>query len=333
MAVINDNDRDSLHVLPLCIIPLETAVLQRTRMIKNTHLDSVIELFEGKETGSGQIKIEALGMAFENVPYADVITLQKLSRLNSYDVYSLRLLLRKQGIDVDEGDLQLSEVKQNELTHHMRQFTRPLITHIYGDEQTISDYADAIALLSHPDVRRAKQNLVQLSERLGIRLDQVPKFLEDYGDIFLSISYYKQCLGSIAPTLADFKESVDRIGENRVLQQDRNLIDNCTRIRDLLSDLAQSTQQRLNTFDYGSRNMWAEIDAARFHKFRDLVQNSHTKLGSVLCALSIKMDAWQQEFPDPEFGGPMKRAEFIITEMQQGLGRFRRKRFGSLDRR
>jgi hypothetical protein len=82
----------------------------------------------------------------------------------------------------------------------------------------------------------------------------------------------------------------------------------------------------LRTFEFGSRNMWAEMDANRFHKFRDIVQNSHTMMGGVLCALSVKMDAWQQQFPDPEFGGPMKRAEFIVTEMQYGLDRFRRRR-------
>ena len=66
MAVSSDYDRDSLHVLPLCIVPLETHALQRTRMIKNAQLESVIEMFEGKSTGSGQIKIESLGVAFDS---------------------------------------------------------------------------------------------------------------------------------------------------------------------------------------------------------------------------------------------------------------------------
>lgn len=328
MAVISDDDRDSLHVLPLCIVPLQTHVLQRTRMIKNAHLDSVIEMFEGKATGSGQIKIESLGVAFNGLPYADLTTLTKLSKLNSYDVYSLRILLRKQGIPVDEGELRLSRRKQLELTEHMRRFTRPLITHIYGDEQAIGDYADAIAMLSHPDVRRARERLRTLADRLGIRIDQVPKFLEDYGDIFLSISYYRQCFGGIGPALTDFTETVEEIRSNRLLQSDRNLVDNCTRIRGVFDDLTNLMRQRFRTFDFGSKNMWVDIDPLRFQKFRDLVQNSHTMMGGVLCALTVKMDSWQQKFPQRHLGGPLKRAEFIVTELQQGLDKFRPKRFG-----
>ena len=48
-----DFDRDSLHILPLSMISLETRGLQRARMIKNSRLESVVELFEGEEIGSG----------------------------------------------------------------------------------------------------------------------------------------------------------------------------------------------------------------------------------------------------------------------------------------
>jgi hypothetical protein len=324
MAVVTDHDRDSLHVLPLSIVPLETPVLQKTRMIKNTHLESVIEMFDGKDTGSGQVKIEALGMVFDSVPYADLNTLNKLARLNSYDVYSLRILLRKQGVDVDAGELRLSDTKQKQLTNHMRSFTRPLINFIYGDDRKIDNFADAIALLSHPDVKMARQKLISLSDRLGIPLEQVPKFLEDYGDIFLSISYFRDCMGSVAPTLKGFHTSVDEICENRLLQQDRNLMDTCLRVRGVFVDLSQSINQRFRAFEIGSKSIWDEIDAARFHKFRELVQNNQTMMGGVLCGMSLKMQAWNEQFPDERFGGPMKRAEFIMNEMQQGLDKYRR---------
>lgn len=326
MAVISDQDRDSLHVLPLCIVPLETPVLQRTRMIKNAHLESVVEMFEGKDTGSGQIKVDALRMAFDSVSNVDLEVLGKLAKLNSYDVYGLRILLRKLGIDVDEGELRLSEAKQQELRDHMRKFTRPLIGYVYGDERALADSTDVIQMLGDPDVKKARAQLRALSDRLGIRLDQVPKFLQDYGDIFLSISYYRQCFGGVAPSLTGFQESVDEIRTNRLLQHDRNLIDTCTRVRTVVSDLAASMQQRFRTFEFGSKYMWQEIDAVRFQKFRELVHNNHTLMGGVLCALSLKMDAWTQQFPDPKYGGPMRRAEFIVTEMQQGLERFRKPR-------
>jgi hypothetical protein len=59
-AKVNDTDRDSLHILQLEILPLETPSLNRARLIKNVRLKSVIELFKDADTGSGQIDIEDL---------------------------------------------------------------------------------------------------------------------------------------------------------------------------------------------------------------------------------------------------------------------------------
>lgn len=65
---IIDSDMDSLYVLPLEIIPIKTKALQRSRMIKNHHLRSVVEVFSEKETGSGQLEVEALPKLFGWVP-------------------------------------------------------------------------------------------------------------------------------------------------------------------------------------------------------------------------------------------------------------------------
>ncbi len=46
---LSDADRDSVHILPLSIIPLQTKGLERTRMIKNAKLESVIELFDDEK--------------------------------------------------------------------------------------------------------------------------------------------------------------------------------------------------------------------------------------------------------------------------------------------
>ena len=69
--------------------------------------------------------------------------------------------------------------------------------------------------------------------------------------------------------------------------------------------------------------MWREFDATNFRRFRNMVQDSHTVMGGVLCALNLKMSSWKERFPNPDAGGPMKRAEFIMTELQQGLDRVR----------
>ncbi len=79
---ISDTDRDSLHTLPLSILPLETPSLARARLIKNVRLNSVIELFTDKDTGSGQIDIEDLPHQFNwdmSDPPADMAMMRILS--------------------------------------------------------------------------------------------------------------------------------------------------------------------------------------------------------------------------------------------------------------
>ena len=55
---IDDIDRDSLNILPLAIVPLSTRGLQKSRMIKNARLNTVIEIFADDSSGSLQLEID-----------------------------------------------------------------------------------------------------------------------------------------------------------------------------------------------------------------------------------------------------------------------------------
>ena len=57
---LEEVDRDSLHTLPLKILPLRLAALRRARMIKTSKLESVIELLKDSSAGSGLIDIKSL---------------------------------------------------------------------------------------------------------------------------------------------------------------------------------------------------------------------------------------------------------------------------------
>jgi hypothetical protein len=70
--------------------------------------------------------------------------------------------------------------------------------------------------------------------------------------------------------------------------------------------------------------MWDNISAERFDKVKGLIESYHTTIGGVLCGLTVKMNAWIRLFPKPTSGGPVKRAEFIMSEMRQGLDNIRK---------
>ncbi|HYN39061.1 MAG TPA: hypothetical protein VES39_07410 [Rhodospirillales bacterium] len=120
---IRDVDRDSLYILPLAMIPMQTPALRRARMIKNVRLDSVIELFDDAKSGSGQVDVEDLPQEFhwrDPMLQSDLMVLRKLALLPSFDVYSLRILLREHDIKVnDHESLRLSKSKNQELTSYM----------------------------------------------------------------------------------------------------------------------------------------------------------------------------------------------------------------------
>ena len=131
---IVDSDIDSLFILPLRIIPFKTEGLARSRLVKNSHLVGVMELFAERETGSGQIDIRDLPQHFgwkEGMSHPDLSILYSLAPLPSFDVYSLRRTLRERGIPVNNfADLKLSEEKNKQLTGYMSRFTMPLIKEI-----------------------------------------------------------------------------------------------------------------------------------------------------------------------------------------------------------
>jgi hypothetical protein len=322
---IDDIDRDSLHILPLSIIPFENKAIQRAKLIKNARLESVVELFRGKQMGSGQMDVGQVENEFGRSAgpgfYNDMSILDKLARLHSYDVYSLRILLRDQGIEIkDINALKLSKARTRELTSYMKEFTRPLIMRIYGSgDVSIQSFADVIALFQHPDVKKARKKLDVMAETLGITITELPKFLEDYGDIFLSLSYYKNCLGAIEPTIDDFIYSMREIQKNPQLKGNRILIETCASMERTITNLMLGIAGRFEDFDRSTRDMWNNISADSFRKVEALIMSYHTVIGGVLCSLSVKMDAWKELFPNPHRGGLMRRAEFIMTDMKQGM--------------
>ena len=320
---ISDSDRDSLFILPLAIIPFQTASLKRSRLIKNVGLDSVIEVFNDIKAGSGQIDLEAAQDEFgwpDIPPHPDLQILRKLAPLHSFDVYSLRISLREQGINVNSVDaLRLSRRKNKELTSYMSQFTRPLIHTIYGDDVSVQTFEDIILLFRQPDVSKALEKLRMMTQRLEIGIEEIPKFLEDYGDIFLSLSYYRQCLDHIEPTVSDFLDWLDEADHSWQFRNNASFGHICALIRETLNGSMVAITGRLEDFDRSTKDLWDDVSAARFRRVEQVIKSYHTAIGGVLCALTVKMESWSRFFPHKRAGGPARRAEFIMSQMRQGI--------------
>ena len=318
-------DLDSLHVLPLRILPLASTALQRAKMVKDSRLNSAIEIFSNKATGSGLVYLDNLkaatfGMSRREFK-ADQALLESLGRLNSFDVYSLRICLRELQIEVESDSyLDLSDEKKGELVDYMKAFTMPLIKQVYGTTDIdAADAGDIVKLFSDPDVEVAIQKLRRLSDTLDIDLQDIPKFLEDFSDIYLSLAYYQQYLDDITPKIIAFIDEMLMLKKNWQLRQDPRLMGACDALEASLNDLIASVTGRFEAFSRNTDRMWENINAERFRKVEALIKAHHSTIGGILCGIGSKMYSWRSTFQDAQAGGLLARAEVIISEIVPGL--------------
>ena len=163
---------------------------------------------------------------------------------------------------------------------------RRLIQEIYGVNSAIRDFDDVIALFRDLDIQTAMENLRKMAGKLEISLDQIPHFMQDYGDAYMSICYYRHCHELISPQLINFLESVDEILDSAQLQQDRMIVNSCTKTRAAISKMSSLVHSRLHNFDKRAEQVWDNITARRFREFKEQVESQHTTIGEMLCVLT-----------------------------------------------
>ena len=283
-----------------------------------------MEIFQSTDSGSGQIEVDSLPKEFDwetTPPHPDLALLKKLSVLSSYDVYSLRLLLRDLEIPTEElKALSLSESKKAEMTVYMKDFTRPLISQIYGEEdKSITDLNSILSLFRDPDVEKAREKLQVMADQLNIKIAEIPKFLEDYGDIYLSLSYFKKGLRDYETLIESFLDDLNELTEHVQLKNDIKLVKGCNTISRAINHLITANKERFLYFEKYTKNMWDDITAEKFHDVESSIKSYHTTIGGGLCALSVKMNSWSRLFPNKRAGGPIQRSDFIMSDMIHGI--------------
>jgi len=216
--------------------------------------------------------------------------------------------------------LRLSENMQRSLTNYMTRFTRPLIHQVYGDADChVQRFDDLVTLFRDPDPKKALAKLRQMADRLSIPLDYIPKFIEDYGDIFLALSYYHHCLDGLAPLLDIFHAGLKEMKTYSKVNSNPQLMAEIERPEKTVAGFMTVLRRMFQDFAVRSRDMWDDMSAAKFKHVKDVVEGAQTTVGGVLWGLTVKLNAWYQRFPSPSAGGPTAREEFLISEFKPGL--------------
>ncbi|MDD9901488.1 MAG: hypothetical protein OXT65_10950 [Alphaproteobacteria bacterium] len=320
-----NGERDSLDSLSLSMIPLGSNTLKNAKLIKNSRLETAVELYNDPIAGSLQIYPEDIADQIA-ASERDQEIINQLAGLHSYDVYSLRSSLKKLGIETEEtASLELSKDMKEALSDMTVQFTRPLIERIFGDGAINASDAQALQkIFRDPDVKRVRDNLRQMQEATGIPLEEIPKFLEEYSDIFLSVAYYKYSFDNVGRDIDRFMKWVKELRNHRDVSSTPQTAAHCKNVEDHLSFIIDSIRERLVKFQVSFEVFWQNISRESFEELRAQIEENHSSMGSVLCGLSVKMNGWAEAFPDNNVGGPQKRAKYVVTEIEPGLERLRK---------
>jgi hypothetical protein len=126
----------------------------------------------------------------------------------------------------------------------------------------------------------------------------------------------------VVPDVHDFLvwltaiRQMDQISRDKPMQQ---LLDGVSAD---LTAITSSVTGRFESFDRKSQDFWTDINADSFRQITQAITTHHTTLGGVMCGLTVKMDLWKERFPTGG-GGPLRRIEFVTSELLPGLDQIR----------
>lgn len=314
------SDKDAIDTLSLSIIPLTSNTLKNAKLIKNSRMETSVELHNDPISGSLQIQPEDIADAFAGCE-KDQAIIQQLAALHSYDVYSLRTSLKKLGIEVlDPGALELSGAMKSALSEYTASFTRPMVEKIFGAGRVdIAEGEGLQKIFRDADIAKVRENLRIMTQNTGIPLDEIPKFLEQYSDVFLSVAYYRFSFESIAEDIERFLQWSKELKTQREITSSGQSMAICKKVEDTLRFLSVSIRERLNKFQFGFEQFWADINRQSFQRLQEDIEANHSSMGAVLCGLMVKMRGWSREFPDNSVGGPVTKIKYLVTELEPGL--------------
>jgi hypothetical protein len=102
------------------------------------------------------------------------------------------------------------------------------------------------------------------------------------------------------------------------LVQDRSLMGVIDTMESTVNGMLSNITGKIESFERSTNDMWRDLTADKFQKIEALVSRYHTTIGGALCAMSVKMAAWSNEFPNAS-GGVGRRAAFLMSDMIQGI--------------
>jgi len=153
---------------------------------------------------------------------------------------------------------------QADLDKYVQPFTARLTRSIFGDESSEA----ANTLLKNADPAKALDNLKLIAQKIQIDLNKVPLFLKDYGDIYLSIAYYRNILDQLEPKIENFIMAMDIITKHQQLKTNADVVATAKRMTSRVEKMQEVLRGRFQLFTQSTNEMWNDMSADKFADFK-----------------------------------------------------------------
>jgi hypothetical protein len=246
--------------------------------------------------------------------------LSNLSVLPSFDCYTLRRGLRQQGINVEQESIfKLSEKRIQELFPLMRRITRPLIKHLYGDENLdVNDTRTLLELVRNPDHERVRDRLDRMATTLGVSIAKLPTYLEDFGDLYLSLSYFENHFVDLSPKVEQMILWAMDVASSSHLRNDPLSQKTFTDVERRIRYLKDNLDTRFKNLSEVTNVNWDLLDVTMFQKVQRGILAEQIYFATGIYGLAVKIYEWERVFPNAG-GSPDRVLEFVSSELRPGL--------------
>tara|TARA_Y100000746_G_scaffold201197_1_gene186005 strand:- start:405 stop:1118 length:714 start_codon:yes stop_codon:yes gene_type:complete len=215
--------------------------------------------------------------------------------------------------------LKLSDERVGTLFDLMSRITRPLIQYLYTDDNLrIKDTSGLLSLIQNTEPLKVKDRLDMVASNLEISLNELPNYLQEFGELFLSVSYFESTFREFNPKLDQFLLWAEDGVKNSNLRNDPNAQRELTQTEQKFRELKENLEARFRLLGNITQIDWQDLGASDFKKIQREILSQQANLAIGLCGLAVKMIEWEYQFPSAG-GSPQQCLEFLSAEANTGL--------------
>jgi hypothetical protein len=201
----------------------------------------------------------------------------------------------------------------------MRRITRPLIKNLYGDaDLDVSDTQTLLDLVRNPDRDKVRDRLDRMATTLGVSIARLPTYLEDFGELYLSLSYFEGYFIEHIPKVDQLILWAQDVAQSSHLRNDPTAQKTFTGVERRIRYLKENLETRFKNLSEVTRVDWDLLDVTMFQKVQRSILAEQIYLATGLCGLAVKIYEWERVFPNAG-GSPDRVLEFVGSELRPGL--------------